>query len=155
MKRYTKEELQYIRENIAVLGAETIAENLGRTTNAIRSVASKHKLTGMATRNQETWTQEEIDILKTYFPKEGIKVSSRLPGRTNAAIYSEANHIGVAKGKRTRKSSNSMWTKEEDDIIRKYYKKDGVKKCEELLPERSRQAIIVRANRYLGIKKRK
>lgn len=153
MKRYTEEELGYIKENIDEMGAEVIAEELGRTVNAVRSAASKYQLSGEEKRVQMPWTEEEIGIVRKYFPKEGIAVKNRLPDRTVAAIYSEASHIGVAKRKRTRKSSNSVWTKEEENIIKEYYLKEGVAKCEELLPERSRQAIIVRANRYLGIKK--
>lgn len=155
MKRYTADEIAYIRSHINEDGVEEVAKKLGRTTNAIRSIVCKLGLAnGTISDSPYAWTKEEIEIVKKYFPKEGIKVKDRLPNRTVAAIYSEASHLGVAHNKRTRKSSNSAWTAEEDEIIKTHYQEDGLAKCCELLPSRSKQAIIVRANRHLNLKRR-
>lgn len=153
-RKYTDSELRYIKRHIQEDGAEAVAEHLQRTPCAIRSIVSKMDLLKDSSPGQLPWTREEIAIMKEYFPVEGIQVRKRLENRTDAAIYSEASHLGIAKNKRTKKSSNSAWTKEEDDTIRKHYEKDGLAKCKELLPDRSTQAIIMRANRYLGIRRR-
>lgn len=152
-RRYTKEDYEYIRNHYETDGAEAVAKALDRTTNAIKSTASKIGLPEGKPARQKAWSEKEKQIMLEYFPKEGIKVKRRLPDRTEASIYAEADHLGIAIKKRTKKSSNSMWTKEEDAVIQSYYAKEGADKCHELLPERSKQAIIIRANRKFGIKK--
>lgn len=152
MRKYRKDEIEYIRQHIDTDGAEVVAKKLGRTVNAIRSIASKEKQKERG-GGTYSWTSDEIEIIKKYYPIEGIKVRNRLKGRTDAAIYSEASHVGVAHNKRVRRSSNSAWTKDEDAVLTRHYQNDGVEKCCELLPLRSRQAIVVRANRYLGLKR--
>lgn len=151
-RKYSNEDIMYILEHIDTDGAEAVAVKLGRTVSAVRSVASKARQSRRG-NGQYAWSEDEIRIVRKFFPIEGINVRDRLKGRSDAAIYSEASHLGVARNKRTRRSSNSAWTKDEDDIIRKYYEKEGADRCRKELPLRSRQAIIVRANRYLGIKR--
>lgn len=151
-RKYSDEDIMYILEHIDTDGAEAVAVKLGRTVSAVRSVASKARQSRRG-NGQYAWSEDEIRIVRKFFPIEGINVRDRLKGRSDAAIYSEASHLGVARNKRTRRSSNSAWTKDEDDIIRKYYEKEGADRCRKELPLRSRQAIIVRANRYLGIKR--
>lgn len=152
-KKYTQEELDFIKNNFSEMDIQDIADELGRSINAIRSITFKMGLTD-SDKKQNTWTDEEIAIIKEYFPTEGINVKERLPNRSIPAIYSEASHLGVALKKRNKTSSNSEWTEEEDEIIKKYYINESVEKCCELLPNRSRQAIIMRANRYLDLRKR-
>lgn len=36
------------------------------------------------------WTEEENDLLRTHFPKEGLTVASRFPQRSPSAIASHA-----------------------------------------------------------------
>lgn len=156
MKKYTPKEIEYIKKHFDTDGAEAVGAALNRTPNAIRSIVCKLNLS--ETRppvGQSAWTLKEIEIVKEYFPKEGVVgVEKRLPNRTRAAIYSEASHLGVSHNKRTKQSSNSAWSEEEDNIIKEHYCQDGLNICCELLPGRSKQAIIVRANRHLGIRKR-
>lgn len=151
-RRYSTDEIQYLKDNINSMDIEDIASSLGRTPNAVRSAASKHGILSDGKTVQAPWTKEEDQILKDFFREEGIQVENRLKNRSRAAIYSRASHLGLALNKRTRRSSNSIWTKEEDDILRKYYASCGAEKCCSLLKGRSRQAVIVRANRYLGLK---
>lgn len=152
-RRYTREEIDYIKNHYKEDGVESIAEKLDRTTSAIRSMACKLGVYDGDKPRQKPWSEKEKKIILEWFPKEGIKVRSRLKDRSDASIYSEADHLGVAIKKRTKKSSNSMWTSEEDEIIKNHYIKDGVDECLKLLPGRSRQALIIRANRKFGIKK--
>lgn len=154
MRRYQPEEIQYICDHINCEDIESIASHLGRTPGAVRSAASKHHLSAEKSVPQKPWTDEEKEILKEYFPSEGIHVTERLPERSHAAVYAEADHLGISKRKRVRKSSNSSWTKEEDAVLRKYYEEKGADACCSLLEGRSRQAVIIRANRFLKLKSR-
>jgi hypothetical protein len=153
-RQYSEYELNYISEHIKTDSFEDIAKALNRTPNAIRSIAFKSNLKSSNYSHQVAWSKEEIEIMKTYFPIEGIDVQKRLPNRTIPAIYSEASHLGVSINKRKKNSSNSEWTEEEDNILKEHYISDGISTCCKLLPNRSKQAIIMRANRYLDLKKR-
>ena len=79
------------------------------------------------------WTKEEDDILRTHYPKEGVAVCSRIPGRTKEATMSRVSHLGIASRRR-------RWTKGEDDILRKYYPIEGTAVYSRL-PGRTRHGI--------------
>ena len=74
--------------------------------------------------------------MKKYFPVEGVKVINRLNGRTVAAIKSYARDLGI-KSPRT-------WTKEEVEILKKYYPMYG-RDTIRFLPKRSRDVIQQKA----------
>ena len=64
------------------------------------------------------WTEEEIEILKKWYPIEGIKVKGRLNGRTKSAIRNQVRELDL-------KAPDISWTEEENAILRQYYPIEG------------------------------
>ena len=88
------------------------------------------------------WTEEEIDILRKYYPIEGVKVRKRLCGRTKEAIFTIVYRLGI-------NAPNVKWTEEEIDILKKYYPIYGIN-TDQFLPNRPISSIRDKANE-LGI----
>ena len=84
------------------------------------------------------WTEEEDDILKKWYPIEGIKVINRLKGRTRDGIYGRAKKINL-------NAPDKKWTKGEDDILYKYYPQYG-RRTIDFLPHKTISSITCRAN---------
>lgn len=89
------------------------------------------------------WTEEEIEIIKQYYPIEGKDCLSRLKNRTLSSLYSQALFLGI-KYIRT-----DLWTKEEDEIMKQYYPIDR-NEIKKRLPNKTSNAIRARA-KVLGI----
>ena len=77
----------------------------------------------------------------------GAKVATKLPGRTPDSCRSRAKTLKVYRGGVCKKTPE--WTKEEDDIIKKYYHSMGSKVASKL-PGRSESACKNRARKILG-----
>ncbi|MCD7883670.1 MAG: hypothetical protein LUI87_08210 [Lachnospiraceae bacterium] len=45
---------------------------------------------------RKLWTEEELAILTEGYPKEGLQVMERLPGRTKSMITQQAYRMGLA-----------------------------------------------------------
>lgn len=91
------------------------------------------------------WTEEENEILKRWYPVEGLNVIDRLEGRTKDAIKTHVSKFGL--------KIRSGWTEEENNILREYYLVEGTKVIDRL-SGRTKRAIMAQANQ-LGIKKLK
>lgn len=92
----------------------------------------------------ETFSFEEIELMKKYFPLEGDEVYKRLNGRKKSNVINKMIKLGI------RKSLNSKWSKSEKEIVKKYYEKEGVDIVKRL-PNRTKEQIKAMACR-LGIK---
>jgi DNA or RNA helicases of superfamily II len=84
------------------------------------------------------WTEEEIEILKKYYPIEGSNVVNRLNNRSKSAIFTITSKLGI-------KAPEKKWTKEDEDILRLYYPQYGGKTIN-FLPHRPISSITDRAN---------
>ena len=89
--------------------------------------------------NNISWPDNEVEILKQWYPIEGIKVRSRLPNRTDPAIMSKVKIMGLKK-----ENPILPWTEEEIEILKKYYTSEG-KKILPRLPNRNYDTIISKA----------
>jgi len=56
---WTKEEIEYVRENLGRIKIDTIAKNLGRTKEAVIAQIEKRKLGG-ALENTGMWTANDL-----------------------------------------------------------------------------------------------
>lgn len=88
------------------------------------------------------WTEEENEILKKWYPVEGIKVVDKLRGRTKLAVKNQVRKLGL-------KAPDISWAEEEDAILRRYYLIEGIK-VKDRLKDRTKRAIWRRA-RKLGL----
>lgn len=94
------------------------------------------------------WTDEEIKILKEYFPQGGTKLCI-LNGlnRPKDSIRGKANKLGIKllSNKNYLNYREDMWSAEEYAILSKYYPLGGAKLCIEKGLNRSKNAIKSRA----------
>ena len=90
-----------------------------------------------------SWTDDENEILKTYYPTEGIEVAKRLPGRSVSAIMTRAYVLKIGS------NVKNEWTDEEDEILRQYYSAEG-RNVNKRLPGRTKLACACRAQK-LGL----
>lgn len=75
----------------------------------------------------ETWKDEEIAILKEYYPTEGVRVSRRLPGRTKHACGIKANSLGI------RYVRQKFWNTDMVDFLTENYSTLGPTKIASIL----------------------
>lgn len=93
---------------------------------------------------KERYSQEEIDLIFKYYPKELDILEKLLPNRNRKSIILKAFNMGLSK------PNNKPFTQEEDDIIREKYPSNGAKYVLESLPNRKIFEIHQRAFK-LGI----
>ena len=122
------------------------------------------------TRRVGNWTKREDRILKKHYAKKDNQIdfellTSILPNRTRGAIIHRAYELKLTNSHRkrnythrkskkemtktiTHQAKHSKWTKQEDNILRENYSKEGVVKISrirKLMPHRTKGAIMVRA----------
>lgn len=138
--RWTEYEDSIIKEFYSLYGAKKCKEKLpDKSIPNIISRANNLKIYYI------DWLPEEINIIKNNsgtISKDEWKIL--LPRKTYTAIKKKAKELNVSITART-----TLWTPEEDEIIKTYYK-ELRGNLEELLPHRSNKNIAQRA-RKLGI----
>lgn len=72
------------------------------------------------------WTDQEIGILRQYYPDEGGKTIERLPGRNKTSIWVMAHKLGV-------RHYSPQWSLKELEILNRYYPIEGTKVAKRLL----------------------
>ncbi len=101
---WTEEEVEILRKYYPIGGVGAVKEYLkDRSENAIFTKATKLHVPEHKKRHEykkrynKKWTEEEIDILREFYPIEGEKVTERLPGRTQDQCTAMAKHKGIRK----------------------------------------------------------
>ena len=64
------------------------------------------------------WTEDEIEILKTYYPEEGGNTYKRLDGRTKQTVRSKAFNLGIRTNKK-----RVHWDFKEEELVADFYLK--------------------------------
>lgn len=140
-RKWTQEELEYLKDNYSVLGPTKILKVL--TNRTFQTVTQKAQQLGLS--RCELWSDEEVDILKENYSKLGPKKMKTLfNNRTVNAIRTKAKKLGLSY------KEEVNWTDEELEILRKYYPSEGSKVIKRL-NNRSAGGILVAAQ-YYGIK---
>lgn len=144
---FTKEELDNIikdYDNGNGLRPFELAKKYGRP---LGTIIAKLKSIGIYRNSTYRFTEKDIQFLRDYYPYgDWDFIIEHFPNSTKQSIMTKASKLGI------KMINESVWTKEELDIIREYYLTD-IKKVKELLPNRSYKAILTKAKR-LGIKSR-
>lgn len=104
---WTKEDIEILKECYSTGGAQAVKERLSnRSEGAIFSKAAKLSINNQQehrTRHEykkrfnKKWTEEELTILKEFYPTEGNKVAMRLPDRTSDQCRAMARHKGFKR----------------------------------------------------------
>ena len=64
------------------------------------------------------WTEDEIEILKTYYPEEGGNTYKRLDSRTEQAVRGKVFKLGIKSNKK-----RVRWELKEEELVADFYLK--------------------------------
>ncbi len=143
MRSWSDEEIRILREFFPKEGNKVSRRLPGKNRVEINSMTKELGLKWNEFREYNSWTDEEEEILKTYYPLEGKEVSARLPRHSLASILSCAREHNLI-------FRSDYWTEGEDDIIRKHYATES-SDIVRMLPGRTWEAIKKRAH-FIGVK---
>jgi hypothetical protein len=90
-RRWTSEELTYLRTHFANKPLKELAETLNRTETSIQDKAYSLKL-----KSSRNWTEEEDEVLYEHWGKVSYKTMEKKLGRTINAIKIRAQKIGLS-----------------------------------------------------------
>lgn len=144
-REWTEEEDKLLSKYYGHLSIEEIHNKylLHRSKIAIQRRAQMLEI--IYKKNSLMWTNEENEILRKYYPIEGLKVEERLENRTKGAIMAQISRLKLKFGK---------WTDEEIGILKKYYSTEGLR-VKERLKNKTENAILrksselnIKSNRY-------
>ena len=104
------------------------------------------------------YTNEDIEFLKENYPLGNWdKIIERFPNQSRHAINSKMHKLGISFNNINKSSSKnfdyanrSKWSKDEDNILRDMYSKYPIEELIIALPNRSKDAIVLHANK-LGL----
>ena len=88
--------------------------------------------------SRKYWTKEEEDILRKYYPEEGIAVINRLKDKDELCIRNKVRHMKLG-------GQINKWTDEEIAILSKYYPLEGGK-VKDRLPNKTVSNIYYKAS---------
>lgn len=104
---YTKEEIEFIKNNIYKLSYQEIADTLGKTIDAIATKANR-----IGIIKSRRWLNDEIELLKKVYPDYSNEYISKkyFPNRTAININSMGCSLGLHK---STEQNNKQYNKEE------------------------------------------
>lgn len=109
--RWTRAELDRLRDMYGLRPDEAIARDLGRTPQSVRRMADE--LFRAATK-QGPWTAEDIQQLKRYLGASAPETIARILGRGLAEVEEQIVEL-------SRVQHNARWTREENAELRRLY----------------------------------
>ncbi len=102
-KRWTKEEIEFLKENYPKYGNRHCAKKLNRTISSINLKSFELKLKKI---RGNIWTKKEDSILKKEYPKQDIKKLSILLNRSIKAIYLRAHFLKLKRDYKIQHNEN-------------------------------------------------
>lgn len=100
------------------------------------------------------YTKEDIDFLKIYYPiGDWDRIFERFPDVSKQSIFSKMSKLKIPynnkvfKDNENYKNKKKKWTEEEVEIIKNNYSNYDIDYVQSLLPNRSKNAIILMANK--------
>ena len=91
-RRWTEQDLEFLKENYATLGCKKCAETLGATYHSTQAHARQ---LGLRMFRSVKWTDEEIQFLKEHFPTKLTEFCAKSLGRSWDATHKKANSLGL------------------------------------------------------------
>jgi len=143
-KKWTEDELEYLKKHYGKKSFEEIADALGRTVSAVQS---KGPQLGLSAQDY-LWTEEEEQFLRENYLRLGAEECAKQLGRTVMAVHGKIRKTG---GGRPSIGPKVEWTEQELDFLRENYQRLPWGELAEKLG-RTEQAIQVRAN-MLGMQR--
>jgi len=115
----------------------------GRSVSAIFSRAE-----AMGVLSGRFWREEELRILKEYYPVLGTEVLRQLPGRNDVAIRMMARRLGLKKSRESQ-AGFRPWSDEEWSLLEKNMHLSVVEQQATLFPDRTQRAVEKARERLL------
>lgn len=108
IKKWSKEEKAYLKENYGILSTNEIADKLCRSKASVITMASDLKLKKIYIY----WSDFEIETLKKYYEAEGDNIVLRLPYKTKEQCKRKSLELGIKNVRtKTSKYKNVSWNK--------------------------------------------
>lgn len=142
-KNWSLEEDKILLENYYEIGPSGTSKLLNRSVGACRTrryhlaLKDGQNIIPKSKIFSNTWSEEEDNFIKQFYPDKGPDWCSNKLNRTPKACIHRAIHLKVKR--------NPHWKPEEDEILRQYYPTYGSIKVSELLGK-SRDACSYRAS---------
>lgn len=97
--RYTKEEIDFIKNNYDKMTAEEIADKLGRSVKGVRNKIERLgiKLSELERNQPYQWSESEINLLKKNYMLPDYKLAEIIPGKSESAIARKRLELGLKK----------------------------------------------------------
>jgi G:T-mismatch repair DNA endonuclease (very short patch repair protein) len=114
VKRWTQEEIDFLRANYTAKGAVWVAKELNRTKSAVNTKAENLKIPGKG-----PWSQQEDEFLKKYYPKKGSVWVSKNLDRTQSSVNSRAEKLRIRRSNR--------WKKEDIQFLKSHYSSNNTR----------------------------
>lgn len=91
---WSKEQMDYLKENYATTDTKDLSEYIGKSEDTIRAMAIK-----LGIKKESHWEEDEISLLIEKYPSMKNKDIQRLyfPNRTVSSINFKARHLGLNK----------------------------------------------------------
>lgn len=143
---WCEEDNKFLIENYNKMSKEDIAKTLNRTCSSIGAQANRLNLTV-----NNDWTKEQLEILKNNYenPELSLEDISKLVGRTINSCRAKGNQIGLCR--KGYNQTGAPISKDDIEIIKKYYSVEGVK-CIERLHKKISEDTLRRYTCKMGIK---
>ncbi len=136
-KKWTNEEISYIKSSYIFRTEEEIANNINRTVGAV-----KDKIRELGIKRTQYWSDDECKLLIDKYNSDRENIYLFFPDRSESAIKHKALKLGLIDSKK--------WTQEMDEIIRMYYPLEGGNVYKRI-KGKSKYACQIRAS-MLGVK---
>lgn len=107
----------------------------GRSISAIFSMAET-----LGVQSGRFWREVELDILKADYPRMGMSVTARLPGRNAMSVKIMARRLGLKKS-RSSEAGFRPWSDEEWTLLGKNMHLSVAEQQAILFPDRTKKAV--------------
>lgn len=143
---WTPREIVILRMNYGTMSINQLKTLLPK--RSVSSIRHKANSCGICTAQGKKkfhskyhrWTQEEIDSVTQHYSEKGSRYIAQLfPHISRIAIELKARSLGLH-------ARTTNWTNEEKDIVRNHFR-EGYRKVMELLPNKTKSAIITMGSR--------
>ena len=151
-------DIEIVKKYYPLEGINVINRLNGYSKKAVRCLVSKLNIHFNDFQKSDFYSEEEDEIIRTYYPTEGTFVYKRLNNRTPDAVRCRARRLGIkvvkldtSLLKKRDFSKVQKWTEEEVEILKKYYPLEGKKVSERLLNRN--ECMVSKKASSLGIRR--
>ena len=138
--RWTDEDIALLREYANKYVIKNIAKKLNKSELAVKKKAAKEKI--ILHSKKDIWKKWMVDYLKDNINKKSIRQIALFLGLNDYNVRCKIKELNLDFDPTIFKK---IWTKEEEDILRKYASVCHYSEITKLLPDKSKSAILCKA----------